>query len=209
MMELVLATRNKDKIREIKNILRGLPVKLFSVQDYPGTPEVEEDGKTLQENAIKKAATIARFTGKWALADDTGLEVAALDGAPGVYAARFAGPDCRYIDNNRKILRLMVGLPRSRRRAQFKCVIALADPKGKTKTVLGIINGYIGLEMKGKHGFGYDPVFVVPEYNKTFAQLGLKTKNKISHRALALEKMKKVLTLLACKKAAAIVASKG
>jgi len=196
-MELVLATQNKDKIREIKHILRGLPVKLFSVEDYPDMPEVIEDGKTLKENAVKKAVTIARFTGKWALADDTGLEVAALDGAPGVYAARFAGPDCKYIDNNKKILRLLAGLPRSKRSAQFKCVIALADPKGKTKTVLGVIRGYIGTEMKGKNGFGYDPVFVMPKYGKTFAQLASGTKNKISHRAKALEKMKKVIKKIA------------
>jgi len=192
-MELVLATKNKDKIREMRHILRGLPVKLFSVKDYPNMPEVVEDGKTLRENAIKKAATIARFTGKWALADDTGLEVAALDGAPGIYAARFAGPGCQYIDNNNKILRLMAKLSRSKRGAKFKCVIALADPKGKAKTVLGVIKGYIGTEMKGRNGFGYDPVFVVPAYGKTFAQLGAGIKNTISHRAIALEKMKKVI----------------
>ena len=192
-MELVLATKNKDKIKEIRHILKDLKIKIFSIKDYPDLPEVREDGETLRDNAIKKAVTIAGYTGKWALADDTGLEVAALDRAPGVYSARFAGPECKYIDNNKKILKLLGDLPQKKRKAQFKCVIALADPKGKSRTVLGVINGYIGFDLKGKHGFGYDPVFMVPEYGKTFAQLGLKTKNKISHRAKALEKIKKVI----------------
>ncbi|MDD5132006.1 MAG: XTP/dITP diphosphatase, partial [bacterium] len=190
---LVLATKNRDKIREIRHLLRGLKVKILSIEDYPDLPEVHEDGETLRDNAIKKAVTIAAYTGKWALADDTGLAVAALDGAPGVYSARFAGPGCKYIDNNKKLLRLLADLPKSKRRAQFECVISLADPGGKVHSVTGVINGYIGTEMKGQHGFGYDPVFVVPEYGKTFAQLGLKTKNQISHRGKALEKIKKVI----------------
>lgn len=195
-MELVLATKNKDKIKEIKYILRGLNVKILSIEDYPNLPEAHEDGETLRANAIKKAVTIAGYTSKWALADDTGLEVAVLDGAPGVYSARFAGPGCKYIDNNKKLLKLLGDLPKKKRKAQFKCVIALAEPQGTVRTVLGVINGYISTEMKGKSGFGYDPVFVAPEYGKTFAQLGLKTKNKISHRAQALEKMKKVIKKL-------------
>ena len=193
MMELVLATKNRDKIKEIKHLLRGLKVKVLSIEDYPDLPEVHEDGETLRDNAIKKAVTISAYTGKWALADDTGLAVAALDGAPGVYSARFAGPGCKYIDNNKKLLRLLADLPKSKRRAQFKCVISLADPRGKVHSVTGVINGYIGTEMKGQHGFGYDPVFVVPEYGQTFAQLGLKTKNQVSHRGQALEKIKKVI----------------
>lgn len=197
MFELVLATRNKDKIKEIKNILAGLKVKILSEQDFPEMPEVEEDGMTLKENAVKKAKEIAAYTGKWALADDTGLEVKALDGAPGIYSARFAGPDCNYSDNNKKLLSLLNDLPRSKRRAQFKCVIALAGPGRQIKTAQGVINGYIGFKAEGKHGFGYDPIFVVPEYNKTFAQLGLRVKNKISHRALALAKMKKVIKQVA------------
>ncbi len=195
-MELVLATKNRDKIKEIRHLLRGLKVKILSIEDYPDLPEVHEDGETLRDNAIKKAVTIAAYTGKWALADDTGLAVAALAGAPGVYSARFAGPGCKYIDNNKKLLRLLADLPKSKRQAQFTCVIALADPREKVHSVTGVINGYIGTELKGQHGFGYDPVFVVPEYGKTFAQLGLKTKNKISHRGRALEKMKKVIQKL-------------
>ncbi|MDD5258600.1 MAG: XTP/dITP diphosphatase [bacterium] len=192
-MELVLATKNRDKIKEIKHLLRGIEVKVLSIKDYPDLPEVREDGDTLRDNAIKKAVTIAKYTGKWALADDTGLAVASLDGAPGVYSARFAGPGCKYIDNNKKLLQLLGDLPLNKRKAQFKCVIALAEPGGKVHTVSGLINGYIGTEIKGRHGFGYDPVFMVPEYGKTFAQLGLKTKNQISHRSKALEKIKKVI----------------
>jgi len=192
-MELVLATKNRDKIKEIEHLLRGLKIKILSIEDYPDLPEVHEAGETLRDNAIKKAVTIAAYTGKWALADDTGLAVAALDGAPGVYSARFAGPGCKYIDNNKKLLKLLSDLPINKRKAQFKCVIALSDPRGKAHAVSGVINGYIGTKMKGERGFGYDPVFVVPEYGKTFAQLGLKTKNQISHRGKALEKMKKVI----------------
>ncbi len=192
-MDLVLATKNRDKIREIKHLLRGLKTKVLSIEDYPDLPEVHEDGETLRDNAIKKAVTIAAYTGKWALADDTGLEVKVLNGAPGVYSARFAGPGCKYIDNNKKLLKLLGDLPINKRKAQFKCVMALADPQGKVHTVSGVINGYIGTRMQGTQGFGYDPVFVVPEYGKTFAQLGLKTKNQISHRGKALEKIKKVI----------------
>jgi XTP/dITP diphosphohydrolase len=199
MIELVLATKNRDKIKEIKHLLRGLKVKILSIEDYPDLPEVHEDGETLRDNAIKKAVTIAAYTGKWALADDTGLAVAALDGAPGVYSARFAGPGCKYIDNNRKLLSMLDTMPKSKRKAQFTCVIALADPRGKVHSVSGVINGYIGTEMKGRHGFGYDPVFVVPEFGKTFAQLGLKTKNQISHRGKALEKIKKVIKRMIAK----------
>jgi len=195
-MELVLATKNKDKIKEIRHILRGLKMKILSIENYPDLPEVREDGETLRDNAIKKAVTIAGYTGKWALADDTGLAVTALNGAPGIYSARFAGPGCKYIDNNKKLLRLLGDLPKKKRQAQFKCVMALATPRGTAHTVSGVINGYIGTGMKGKRGFGYDPVFMVPEYGKTFAQLGLPTKNKISHRAKALEKMKKVIKKL-------------
>lgn len=192
-MEIVLATKNKNKIREIKDILKFLRVRIHSTAEYPDMPEVEEDGQTLAENALKKAKAIAAYTGKWALADDTGLEVESLDGAPGVYSARFAGPQCSYEDNNRKLLKLLERLPKSKRKAVFKCVIALSDPLGKTQTAIGIIRGYIGSEMKGTHGFGYDPLFIVPKYGKTFAELGLTVKNKISHRAKALAKMKKVL----------------
>lgn len=196
MLEIILATRNRDKIKEIKKILQGVRVKIFTLDKYPHVPEIEEDGITIRDNAIKKAKTIATFTGKMALADDSGLEVKTLHGAPGIYSSRFAGPGCSYSDNNKKLLRLLKNVPLKKRQAQFKCVMALVNPSGRVKTTEGICKGYIGFEIKGKHGFGYDPVFVVPKYGKTFAELGLRIKNKISHRAIALQRMKKIIQQL-------------
>ncbi|MEK6645433.1 MAG: XTP/dITP diphosphatase [Candidatus Firestonebacteria bacterium] len=196
MNELILATRNKNKVKEIKNLLKGIKVKIFTVDDFPFLPEVVENGKTLTENAIKKAKTIAKKIHKIALADDSGLEVSMLGGAPGVYSARFSGKGCTYADNNNKLLKLMKNVPINKRNAKFVCVVALAFPDEKIITVEGICKGKIADSSKGKQGFGYDPVFIPKGYNKTYAQLGLKTKNKISHRSLALEKIKKILLSL-------------
>ena len=196
MLEIVLATRNEDKIKEIKKILDSLPVKFISLKEFLHLPKINEDGKTLKENAVKKARLVAQWTGKIALADDSGLEVEVLKGAPGVYSSRFAGEGCTYTDNNRKLLKLMKGLPEKERNALFCCVIALASPTGKVKTVEGKIKGKISRRILGKYGFGYDPVFLVPRYGKTFAQLGPKIKNKISHRAKALRKVKKLISEL-------------
>jgi XTP/dITP diphosphohydrolase len=193
MLEIVLATRNRDKIKEIKKLLAGLKIKIFSTENFPGLAETEEDGQTLKENALKKAREVAEFTGKLALADDSGLEVGALNGAPGVCSARFAGEGCIYSDNNRKLLKLMKNIPQAKRRATFKCVMALVWPEGKKKTVTGICRGIIAQESRGEHGFGYDPVFMIPRYGKTFAELGLDIKNKISHRAKALAKIRQIL----------------
>ncbi|MFH1784545.1 MAG: RdgB/HAM1 family non-canonical purine NTP pyrophosphatase [bacterium] len=188
MKEIVLATKNKNKVKEIRKILRGLPIRILFIKDLP---DVIEDRKTLKGNAVKKAKEIAKYTNKTALADDSGLEVKALNNKPGIKSARFAGPKCNYMDNNKKLLRLMKN--KTNRNATFKCVMALATPKGKTTTVLGIVKGTISTKMQGKNGFGYDPVFIYPPYNKTFAQIPLKTKNKISHRALALEKIRQII----------------
>ncbi|HBU69576.1 MAG TPA: non-canonical purine NTP pyrophosphatase [Elusimicrobia bacterium] len=193
MDEIVLATRNKHKIEEIKRLLRDLEIKIHSVSDFAHVPEVEEDGDTLEENAAKKARTVALGTKKWALADDTGLEVKHLNGEPGVYSARWAGPECSYKDNNRKMLRLMKGVPAKKRGAVFSTVIALSDPKGKIFCVKGTVKGHISDKMAGKNGFGYDPVFVVEKTGKTFAQMSLEAKNKISHRGRALVKAKKLI----------------
>ncbi len=193
MLEIVLATNNKDKIREIKALLKGLPVKVLTAQNFPHFPKVKEDGKNLEENAIKKAEAISRSTGKISLADDTGLEVGILEGLPGVRSARFAGAGCSYRDNNKKLLKALEKLPWNTRKACFRCVMALAFPDKKTVVRAGKICGYISEELKGKQGFGYDPVFYLPLYKKTFAELGLKTKNKISHRAQALQKIKKTI----------------
>ncbi len=193
MIDIVLATRNQNKIREIKNVFKDLKIKFLSLKEFPDSPYVEEDGMTLEENAIKKASQIAKFTGKIALSDDSGLEVEALSGKPGVYSSRFAGEDATYEDNNKKLLALMEGIPHKKRKAQFKCVIAIAKPTGETQTVEGAIKGIIANECRGKNGFGYDPVFLIPEHGKTFAEITLEEKNKISHRAKALQKAKKML----------------
>jgi len=195
-MEIVLATRNKDKIREIKEILEGLKVKILTFEDFPFVPEVEEDGSTLEENAIKKAKTWSEHTGKIALADDSGLEVDYLDGQPGVYSSRFAGEKATYADNNRKLLQLLARVPEEKRGACFRCVVAISFPKGKVELLEGKIKGIITSELRGKAGFGYDPVFLILEYGKTFAELGLKIKNQISHRAQSFQKAKQYLSEL-------------
>ncbi|MGA2090913.1 MAG: XTP/dITP diphosphatase [Endomicrobiales bacterium] len=193
---LILATANKHKVTEIASILSGMKLTVKAASDFPGVPEVIEDGDTLEKNAIKKARTIALYLKQWALADDTGLEVDFLDGAPGVYSARWAGPGCSYDDNNKKLLALLAGVPLPQRSAQFKCVIALSDPEGKTWTVEGSIHGYIAEKPAGDKGFGYDPIFMVPEYHQSFAQLSEDLKNKISHRGKALEKVKPLISKL-------------
>ena len=193
MLEIVLATRNQDKIREIKKMLNGIDARLLSLDDFPGCPEVKEDGETLEANAKKKAVVVSQYTKKLSLAEDTGLEVEALSGAPGIHSARFAGDNCTYEDNNKKLLKLMEKLSLGERRAKFRCVAALAKPDGEVVTCEGVCEGIIAFEMKGESGFGYDPLFLLPEYGKTFAELGEEMKNKISHRARALGKIKEII----------------
>jgi XTP/dITP diphosphohydrolase len=188
MKRIVLATNNKDKIREIKDILSGLALEILTLGDFPGAPKTEETGRTLEENAILKAEAIYRFTGLPSVADDSGLEVEALHGAPGVLSSRFAGQHCSYADNNRKLLRLMADVPEEKRRAKFVCVVALAKDARHTVTVRGEVDGIITLDERGENGFGYDPVFYVPQLSRTFAQLAFEEKNRISHRARAFGK---------------------
>ena len=185
MKRIVLATNNKHKINEIKGILSGLAAEILTLEDFPGAPTVEETGKTLEENAILKAEAIHGFTGLPSLADDSGLEVDALRGAPGVLSSRFAGEHCSFEDNNRKLLRMMSDLPWEKRGAKFVCVVALAKDSNQTVTLRGEVNGLITLEERGEKGFGYDPVFYLQSLNKTFAQLSFEEKNRISHRARA------------------------
>jgi XTP/dITP diphosphohydrolase len=189
---LVLATRNQDKIIEIREALAGLPIQFFSVADFPDAPEVIEDGETLEANAIKKALAIHRHTNLPAVADDTGLMVDALNGAPGVYSSRFAGPNATYSDNVKKLLRSMEGIPALQRTAEFCSVMALAVD-GKTHCVEGRCRGEITFAPRGDSGFGYDPVFLVPELNKTFAELTITEKNQLSHRGRALAAFKSLL----------------
>ncbi|MBO7431302.1 MAG: XTP/dITP diphosphatase [Elusimicrobia bacterium] len=197
MKEIILATGNKHKVVEIKDILKDLPVTIKPMTDFDKYPDVIEDGQTLQDNAIKKATEVAKYFNSWAIADDTGLEVNYLNGAPGVYSSRYAGENCSYADNNNKLLKALNGVQMENRQAQFRCVIALSDPQGNVKILAeGKIKGYIAESLSGTTGFGYDPLFYVPKCEKTFAELGEETKNQISHRALALKNFKEQFLLL-------------
>ena len=195
-MKLVVATNNPHKIKEILTILKGQNYEILSLPDFPDVPMVTEDGSTFAENAVKKASIIAKHTGLLALADDSGLEVDVLNGEPGVKSARFAGENATDEDRNRKLLNLLRDVPESKRNARFKCAVALSNPQGDTHLVLGICEGSIAFEPRGNTGFGYDPVFVVPCYGKTFAELGPDIKNRISHRAIALQQIKEFLLTL-------------
>ncbi|MDZ7333061.1 MAG: XTP/dITP diphosphatase [candidate division KSB1 bacterium] len=191
-LKLVLATRNKDKIKEIEHALTGLDVELLTLDQFPQAPEVEEDGTTLAENALKKARTIFDVTHILTMADDTGLEVDFLNGEPGIYSSRFAGEGASYDDNCNKLLELMKAVPKEQRTARFRCVVAFVGP-GIERLVEGTCEGFITSEKRGSHGFGYDPIFYVPQYAQTFAEMPLELKNKISHRGVALQQAKRVL----------------
>jgi XTP/dITP diphosphohydrolase len=190
-LTLVLATNNRHKVSEIRAILRkaGLRATVLTLDAFPRRKPTVENRPTLEGNSAKKAVEIARHTGHWALADDTGLFVRALDGRPGVYSARFAGPGCTFEDNNRKLLRLLKSVPTGRRGAAFRCVAALANPSGRVWLVKGRLNGRISEALTGAHGFGYDPVFYVPALKKTLAQMSAALKNRISHRSQAFGKI--------------------
>ncbi len=184
---IVVATNNPDKFREIQGKLSALPLALQSLADFPFVPKVIEDRPDLMGNAIKKAAEIAEVVKEWTLADDTGLEVDALNGAPGIYAARYSGPGATYESNCRKLLEAMKDIPAGKRQAAFKTIICLRTDDG-LHCVEGILRGTIGFEFKGEGGFGYDPIFVL-EDGRTLAELTLEEKNCISHRGQALAKM--------------------
>lgn len=181
---LVVATQNVGKIAEIRTILQELPYAVIPVADIVPDFFVEEDGATYQANAVKKARSAADRTGMVALADDSGLEVDALDGAPGVYSARFGGGSLSQAEKNALLLRKLEGI--EARTARFRCVIAIVTPGGQVRTSEGVCEGMIGDEARGDQGFGYDPLFVLPAYGKTMAQVGQAVKNSISHRACAL-----------------------
>jgi XTP/dITP diphosphohydrolase len=192
-MELIVATKNKKKLREIKEIWKGLHLSITSLSDYPKTPRIIENGKTFKENALKKATRIAHFTHKLTMGEDSGLCVDALGGAPGISSARFSGKNKSDLKNNLKLLRALQGLPLSKRKAHYISAVALTDKDGLVGLAGGKCNGFIGFELKGKSGFGYDPLFVIPKYKKTFAQLGERIKHKMSHRYRALKKARKIL----------------
>lgn len=211
--QLVIATRNPHKLHEIRAVLSDLEVELRSCDDFQGCPDVVEDADTLEANAAKKARVVHGFTGEWTLADDSGLEVEALNGAPGVCSARWGGPGCTYDDNNNKLLRELAGVPTERRVARFRCVIALALPEGSAPVSSGgresdavaaaatvhlfegRIEGRIAEARRGNGGFGYDPLFYIPSEASTLAELSAARKNQISHRARALRAFRDALEI--------------
>lgn len=188
---IVVATKNPGKIVEIRKILQDLPCEVFPISEVDSEFHVEEDGQTYTENAVKKAKTAAARAETLAIADDSGLEVDALDGAPGMYSARFGGEDLAQSEKNKLLLHQLQG--KDDRSARFRCVIAIVSPEGKVETTEGVCEGLIGTEERGANGFGFDPIFIVPEYGKTMAELGPTIKNRISHRAKALSSLHDIL----------------
>ena len=188
-MKLLVATTNQGKLHELRQLLSSLDVEVLGLDQLENPPGVEEDGATFRDNAVKKALTLARFCGLLTLADDSGLCVDVLEGAPGVFSARYAGKHADDRANNARLIRELRQVPLIRRRAHFHCCIALAWPDGRCNTVEGRVDGLIVDEERGTNGFGYDPLFLVPEYGKTMAELPAAIKNRISHRGRALEQL--------------------
>ena len=193
MQELVLATRNRHKGEELAVLLGDLGIRIRTLDEFPEVPDVVEDGVTCEANAIKKAEAITKATGLPSVADDTGLEVDALQGRPGVYAARYAGETATYEDNCRKLLRELAAAPQKQRSARFLTVAAIAMPTGNVQVTHGMLEGLITEAPTGNRGFGYDPVFLVPELGKTLAELTAEEKNRVSHRAKAFMQAKDIL----------------
>ena len=187
-MKVVIATHNRDKMKEIQGAISELGWEVISLYDFPEIAEIEENGKTLEENALIKAREVFKETGLPTISDDTGLEVDALDGAPGVYTARYAGEDCSYSDNVNKMLKEMSKVPMPNRGAFFKTVMVFKD-ENKELIVDGVVKGKISRESRGDDGFGYDPIFYVTEYDKTFAEMTMSEKSKISHRGNAINNL--------------------
>ncbi len=193
MMEIVLATNNRHKLREFQEILADRGITVVPLSNFPGYPQVEEDGRTFDENALKKAREIAAYTGRVTMADDSGLEVDFLDGAPGIFSARYAGEGSTDAVNNQKLLRELAGVDEESRGARFRCVIALVAPAGQERVVEGICRGRIAGELRGDSGFGYDPLFIDEHSGRTFAEMDAGQKNAISHRYRAIQALKAVL----------------
>ena len=192
-MDIVIATLNQNKLKEFKALLEGFKLTILSLKDFPHLPAIAEDGKSFYENALKKATTVARYTRKLTIADDSGIEVEALGGRPGVHSSRFAGENASDEENNAKLLSELHSVPFDRRGARFRCVLVVAKPEGETTFVEGECKGIIIDKPRGHYGFGYDPIFLVPEYNKTFSEIRPEEKNRISHRARALRKLLELL----------------
>jgi len=190
LRRIILATKNEGKIREVKAMLDGLNLEILSLNNYKNLPEVKEDGKSFFENALKKAKVISEHTGEMVLSDDSGLEVDYLGGEPGVYSARYSGDDATDSSNIKRLLQSLKDVPKDKRSAAFRCVLVLYRPDGKYWKFEGHLRGIINDKPIGDGGFGYDPVFLLPELGLTVAQLPLDQKNKISHRAQAVSKFK-------------------
>jgi XTP/dITP diphosphohydrolase len=193
MKKIVIASKNEGKIKEIKNFLHGIDSEFLTMNDFPDVPEIAEDGKSFEENAMKKARVVFEHTKLTTIADDSGLEVNYLGGEPGVHSARFAGDDANDRQNNDKLLELLKDVPMDDRKARFKCVIVLYNSLYNHLVFEGKCRGYIIDEPKGELGFGYDPLFVPENNTKTFGELDLVTKNKISHRGKALSSLRNYL----------------
>ncbi len=190
---LLIATRNRKKFKEIKRLFKGFRIKILSLDNFINIPEVIEDKKTFHGNAMKKALVVSRRVDCLVLADDSGLEVNSLGNAPGVHSARYAGRQKNDKKNCLKLLKALKDKPRSRRKAHFTCVVAMAKQGEAIKIVKGVCNGMIGLKMEGKTGFGYDPLFIPLGYKKSFALLGSKIKDRLSHRRKALNKARRFI----------------
>lgn len=193
MRELIVATKNKGKLREIKSLLDGMGFNVTSLADYPGAPDILEDGKSYKENALKKARVISEYTKKLVLGEDSGIEIEALGNRPGIYSARFAGEQATDNDNNKKMIRLLEGVKDNKRAARYRCYAALVDGEKIVGVVSGSCKGYITQNPRGTNGFGYDPYFLIKKYNKTFGELDPSIKSAMSHRARAFRKVKKLL----------------
>ena len=193
MKRLIFATGNQDKMREIREILAGDDVEVLSLKDLDLDVDIVEDGSTFEENAASKAKTICKMTGEIVLADDSGLEIDYLNKEPGIYSARYMGEHTSYVEKNANLIGRLEGVPDEKRTARFVCAIAAAFPDGSVRIVRGTMEGRIGYEAKGENGFGYDPIFYLPEYGCTSAELSREEKNRISHRGKALRAMKEEL----------------
>lgn len=195
-MKIILATQNQGKLRELQELLIGEDIEVISLRDVEGWEDVEENGDTFADNAALKARAAVNRTGLIALADDSGLEVDALDGAPGVYSARFAGEPKDDEQNNDKLIQMIEMVKDDQRQARFRCALVIATPEGKEFLTEGVVEGQILSERRGSDGFGYDPLFFVPEYARTMAELTLTEKNELSHRAQAFRKAIPILRAL-------------
>lgn len=193
MKKIIFATGNQDKMKEIREILADMDVEVVSMKEAGIHADIVEDGSTFEENAIIKAKTICEMTGEITLADDSGLEIDYLNKEPGIYSARYMGEDTSYRIKNANLIERLNGVPDEKRTARFVCAVAAAFPDGSVKTVRGTMEGHIGYEEKGENGFGYDPIFYLPEYGCTSAELSMEEKNKISHRGKALRAIKEEL----------------